>query len=802
MWRFGDFEVDTARRELRHLGAVVHLEPQAFDLLVFLIEQRDRVVSKVELLDGVWGHRFISEANLTTRVKEVRRAVGDDGRRQHTIKNERGRGYRFVADVEISGPARTRGGGQQLVGRQEELAAIEDALAHARLVTVVGPGGVGKSSLARAVAGGAATRHRDNVHLVELAALDRGEDVLSAVARAVDMVLDGARTDDAVRSIAQLDTLLVLDNCEHVAEDASALVDRLLNVPGGAASILATSQVPLGVTGEAMIEVRPLDIVQSRELFTVRARAAQRCWEGVSDDRVDRLVAALDRLPLTIEMAAARVRSMTFDDLERVILDGNGLLRVTHRTPTLRHRSLESLAAWSANLLEPHHRRIFTEFAVFAGRVTANDAGVVLAPDAPDGVALDLAGLAERSLLVADVSRGETRYSMLSTVRAVAAQWLEDSGSGPRTRARHADHIVGVLGDIDDLLRTPREADGRERLDLLVDEARAAHRWAQHHRPELAAAMSGALFHAAYSSLWNEPAEWSQALLTHEAGNDTRLAGASLMVAGAAAHRGDLVDARERCAPIAAAGTGRLRATAVELLADIALYEGDLDGAAAAAEELRRLGDQLDDRHAYAFGVVDAALARAYGGDPSGALADIAAHQLGDLAPTDAAWIAYARGDALGLLGDPAAADAFRAAIELGSTVGNRFVVSVSRVSLANEHARAGDVQQSFDDYASALGDFLRHGNQTHAVTAIRNLIGLLESTGDDRGAALLAGAVSDGRLRVSYGVEAERVGEILANVQRRVGTTRFRQWIAEGQALENDRVRVAAEIVDRHRRS
>ena len=104
MVRFGEVEVDVPGRELIRGGQAIHLEPQAFDLLVALLEHRDRVLSKIELLNGVWGHRFVSEANLTTRSKEIRRAVGDDGSQQHPIKNVRGRGYRFVAEVEAQGP--------------------------------------------------------------------------------------------------------------------------------------------------------------------------------------------------------------------------------------------------------------------------------------------------------------------------------------------------------------------------------------------------------------------------------------------------------------------------------------------------------------------------------------------------------------------------------------------------------------------------------------------------------------------------------------------------------------------------
>src|SRR3954468_22955685 len=117
MWRFGDYEAEPAARRLGHRGQAAPLEPQAFDLLCCLLEHRERVVSKIELLDGVWGHRFVSEANLTTRVKEVRRAVGDDGTSQHTIRNVRGRGYRFVAEARtIRSVARSP---SDLVGRSD-----------------------------------------------------------------------------------------------------------------------------------------------------------------------------------------------------------------------------------------------------------------------------------------------------------------------------------------------------------------------------------------------------------------------------------------------------------------------------------------------------------------------------------------------------------------------------------------------------------------------------------------------------------------------------------------------------------
>ena len=144
VYRFAPFEVDVGTRELRRDRAPVHLEPQAFDLLVHLLEHRDRVVPKHELLDVVWGHRYVSEAAITTRVKEVRRAVGDDGRRQEVVQNVRGRGYRFVASVQ---DAVVGSGG--LIGRVRELDEVVERLGRARVVTLVGPGSRRSPSLLR-----------------------------------------------------------------------------------------------------------------------------------------------------------------------------------------------------------------------------------------------------------------------------------------------------------------------------------------------------------------------------------------------------------------------------------------------------------------------------------------------------------------------------------------------------------------------------------------------------------------------------------------------------------------------------
>ena len=775
-----------AGRELRCAGALVHLEPQAFDLLVHLIEHRDRVVTKNDLLDGVWGHRFVSEANLTTRVKEVRRAVGDDGTRQRVIKTVHGRGYRFVAALS---DGHTVASSRGLIGRDELIAAIAARLNRSSLVTLIGPGGVGKSSIARAVATGLASSFGDGVRFVELANVDAGQHVLPTIARALDIVVDSDRPDHAIRSLANLDALLVLDNCEHVSDVVSELVDRVLTlgVVGGL-RVLATSQVRLGLSLEQVHRVEPLSPHDAVALFAARARVAHASWrhDQIDPARAARLLSRLDHLPLTIEMAAARLGSMTFDELEAAIDHGTHLLQVSHRSPARRHQSLESLVAWSAALLDVAERRTFTELSVFAGSVSAADVAAVIGSEQSRDVVFALGSLADRSLLVADTDGPSTRYRMLSTIRAVADRWLDnDAESATAVRRRHAMHFAEVIRAVDGVIRTPIEIDGRRRLDAVIDEIRIAHYWAQRCEPELAADISGALHLAAYSTFWNEPVEWARSLLARYPGAAAdELLGARLMVAGAAANRGELGVARAEVVGASRADHLRTRAAAVEILSDVGLYAGDLDGVTASTDELRLLGAELAESHWEVVAAVNAALALTFADHPREAIERLAEVTLVESSPSDRAWATYARGEALSALGEPDAADAYLSAIDLARSVGNPFVVSVSQVSLASEYSRAGSHRQALDAFAECLHAYARHGNYVHAVTALRNMIEVLAAVGDNHGAAVIGAATSNDLLRKSYGPEAERLADVLVSVERRVGPTQFSEWVLEGSGL------------------
>ncbi len=798
MVRFGDVEVDVPGRELLRGGVTVHLEPQAFDLLVALLEHRDRVLSKNELLDGVWGHRFVSEANLTTRIKEIRRAVGDDGVQQHTIKNVRGRGYRFVAKMHDL--ATTTARRDALIGRQGDITSLLETMTRSSVVTLTGTGGVGKSALARVVAECAAQSYAHGTRVVELSTLDDGEHVLAAVAHALDIVLDGERTERAIRSIAELDVLLLLDNCEHVSDEVGSLLNRVFAVGGAGVRVLATSRVRLGLSVEQVVTVHPLNAEEALELFTVRALAVRSSLDvdEVGRDRVATLLAGLDQLPLTIEMAAARLGSMTFDELERAIVQSMPM-PVTHRSPVHRHRSLTSLVAWSAELLDESLRRTFTEFSVFAGFVSATDATAVVGAGRPEAM-FDLAALAERSLLVADVGAAVTRYRMLATVRSVATNWLNESDADD-VRRRHAQYFAEAVRVIDLQIRTIDEDKGRQRLESIVAEVRAAHGWARQHDPVLAAAMSGDLHLAAYSTFWNEPVEWTRSLLAGRAdANDDAFAGAYLMLAGANANRGHVAESRAAVTALTMAADKRVRATALEILADVAIYDGHLLEVAAITHELGRLGEELDDPHARAIAAVDAALAYAFDDDAVSALNVLSALDVTSLSPSDRAWVVYARGEALSAASHSDATAAYGEAIEIAQAIGNPFVTSVARVSLAAEQARAGDVWDALDTYAQCLHDSARHGNFVHAVTILRGLPDVLVAVGDDHVATVLASATSGDDVRPSYGIETTRLSTLVAGIEQRTVASDFAAWMGEGRLLDLPQaVQVAAASVDRH---
>ncbi|MFB9317037.1 BTAD domain-containing putative transcriptional regulator [Cryptosporangium minutisporangium] len=373
-----------------------------------------------------------------------------------------------AARIRNSLPARL----DELVGRGEALAELRHLVPARRLVTLVGPGGVGKTRLATEVARGQS--YPDGVHLVELAPLPPGDPgVVDRVLTALDVheppgspVTAADRLTTALRS---RDLLLVLDNCEHVLDAAADLVGHLLrDAPG--VRVLATSREPLGLTGEVLWEVPPLPLPDDEydvdavrrsaaaRLFTARAAAQQRTFR--LDERtapaVAQLCRRLDGLPLALELAATRVRALGLAGVVERLDDRFSLLTATTRDLPSRQRALTAVIGWSWDLLPDAHRQVLARLAVFSDGCTAEAAAEVCAAD------LDtLTTLVDRSLVVFDED-DRPRYRLLESIAAFGLERLEHPDD---VRARHAAYFTALAERADPELRGPRQGEWLARLD-------------------------------------------------------------------------------------------------------------------------------------------------------------------------------------------------------------------------------------------------------------------------------------------------------------------------------------------------
>ena len=332
-----------------------------------------------------------------------------------------------------------------LLGREGDLDELRAAVRRSRLVSVVGPGGLGKTRVAHVLAR-EATQPR--VYFVELVGVTSGDDVLAEVGAALGVrgSVTGRRTltpaqlsDVRSRIAAELDTaptLLVLDNCEHVLESVASLVALLL-VTTRDLHVLTTSRAPLGLSAEQVVTLRQLAPDDASALFVQRARAA-RADVDLPADAVADVVARLDGLPLAIELAAARMRTMSVEEVRRRLDDLFDLLRTRDRSAPERHRTLAAVIEWSWDLLDPGAQEAMARLSVFHDGFTRDTAVAVLGAGGADLVET----LAEQSLVTVGEVDGSTRFRMLETVREFAADRLNVAGLRP-----DAQQPAGRLGD-------------------------------------------------------------------------------------------------------------------------------------------------------------------------------------------------------------------------------------------------------------------------------------------------------------------------------------------------------------------
>ena len=388
-------------------------------------------------------------------------------------------------------PGNVREPRTSFVGRVKELERITAELERTRILTLTGPGGVGKTRLALEAARRLTGR---SVRAAWVADVSHAEDlggVIEAVSAAVGLrhvghpltaTLPGiAQVDRIVASFVEGDVLLVLDNCEHVLPAVAEVVEILLARCPPSTHVLVTSRAPLGVEGEREIRVPPLARSDAKALFVDRARAARAAFAPTEDESaaVDDICRQLDCMPLALELAAARVKVLPLDQIAARLVDRLDLL-VARSTRPRRHQTLRATVDWSYELLSEDERIVFELLSIFKGGASyeaiealCGEAGIEPA------AVLDLVSrLVDKSILQADLDAGSWRYSMLTMLRSYGAEKLDESGRGPAARRAHAALFARLAESAEPLLKGPEQAAALERLQRDEDNHLAALDWA------------------------------------------------------------------------------------------------------------------------------------------------------------------------------------------------------------------------------------------------------------------------------------------------------------------------------------
>ncbi len=449
-YRFGSVEVRPAQRQVLVQGQAVVLGARAFDVLIALIEWRDRLVTKDELLDRVWPGLEVEENNLQVQISALRRTLGAS-----SIATVPGLGYRFARVLnDVAAPAPHAGCEatsspttnvahelEPLVGREAELQRLVADLAASRLVCIAGPGGIGKTRLAQAAARAALGQHAGGVWWVDLAALSSADKLVPGIAKAAQIPFNQGDLAELLNKLTCREMLLVLDNCEHLVAAVAEVVSAVL-AQAASVRVLATSQEPLQLKGETVIRLEPLALPTASanleaarasgalQLFERRAHAADRRF-ALSAGNVAQaieLCRGLDGLPLAIEMAAARAPLLGLTALTEQLNDRLSLLRAASRDMPARQRSLRLTLDWSHSLLCADEQMLLRRLSVFAGTFGIETAQRFATAGGFDaGAALTaLEGLVERSLVQLEGVE-PPRYRLLETTRVYGREKLAEA---------------------------------------------------------------------------------------------------------------------------------------------------------------------------------------------------------------------------------------------------------------------------------------------------------------------------------------------------------------------------------------
>jgi predicted ATPase/DNA-binding winged helix-turn-helix (wHTH) protein len=801
-FRFAGFELDTAAYELRRKERRIRLARQPMDLLLLLLERRGELVSRGDIVKRLWDPDVFTDldAGIHTAVLKIRQVLGDSRESPQFVETVPGKGYRFVAPVEVvaqspiqASPALVAAPERlpdrrrhnlpaeltSLVGRRKELLELTGVLASSRLLSLTGAGGIGKTRLAVRLACDLVNEFPDGVWLVDLAPLSVPDLVAQTIATALGVREGPQRSarDALLETLRDRALLLVLDNCEHLIAACAELVEAMLR-EAPALRILATSREALGVSGEtvcrvpslsvpealASIPVNALGDSEATQLFIERASAVDPAFTPTPDNAraIARICRRLDGIPLAIELAAARVVVLSPEQIEARLQDRFRLLTGGARTAVARQRTLEATVDWSYQLLSGVERQLLSRLSVFPAAWTLEAAEHVCAGDGINETdVLDLLSrLVSKSLVVVDSEcAGERRYRFLETVRQYARERLVQTGAAERLRERHFEFCFNEFRGAQPILRGHGQVALLRRLRIEQENVRAALEWSltSSALAEKGVELAGALF-------WF----WTKRGLFEEG---------KLWL--------------ERALAVAVPAAGPLRARALIGLAHMHYFQGHHLEAGAASAEALLLGREDGDAWVVTFALFLQGLAAFELGDHEQA----AARSLEAREAANASGEAVLHGGPLLVLANIAllGADHVRAqqlydeSIEMHRSAGDSWGLGILLSAAAGLRIIRDDFNQARAQASEALSLCQELEDPRGIAWSLDVFAGLLAAEGHADGAARLWGA-SDGLLASVGGSLVPTIGWIrdryLEPVRTVLGDALFATARAEGRAM------------------
>jgi predicted ATPase/DNA-binding winged helix-turn-helix (wHTH) protein len=478
-YRCGDFLVDLGNRRILHQDREVALEPRVFAVIAQLLKRSNDLVTRNELLDAVWGHRYVSPSTLNRVIALARRAFGDDVSEPRYIQTVHGAGYRYVgpatradagtlnvrARFEPPFAARLPARIEALIGREAELATLLGLLEKHRVVTLLGAGGMGKTRCALEAARRGAPAYADGVWFFDLSPVSHASEWLSMLGTALAM--PAAAPEALIPHLCTLlqdrEALIVLDNCERVAPELGKLVFQLLRATN-ALRFLATSQRPLNLTGEQTLRLPALPVPASEtwteitpesagsyaavQLLLTRVRATRPDFgiDGNNAAVLCEISLRLDGMPLAIELAAARFALLSPRQVLERLVQRFRFLESDSAGRDHRHRNLSSLLEWSYGLLSAEEQRLLNWSAVFVQSWSA-EAFIALAAahgHDPESAIDLLSGLVSHSLVSVVTDVTPPRYRLLESVREYALLQLQSCTEEEAARTAHLGAMAHV----------------------------------------------------------------------------------------------------------------------------------------------------------------------------------------------------------------------------------------------------------------------------------------------------------------------------------------------------------------------